>query len=157
MLSVCVECHTALKRAMEANLLRRLLRHNDTPTAGTCSLILLLPLCLLLLLLLLYTKVSPPSWADGIACPSLDGLDPIREAEMLLARAETCMRKGGPISTDVVNEVFALMQLAVNDRYFCSRDSPLTAARASNAPEDRRLLSMLRGCIAPRWQSELEF
>lgn len=65
-----------------------------------------------------YSKVGSPSWADGIACPSLCGLDPIGEAETLLAKAERCMRKGALISTASVNEVFSLIQLAVDDRYF---------------------------------------
>ena len=64
-----------------------------------------------------FVEVGPPCWATGLACPSLDGLDPVREARTLVSEVLESVQRGSPIGVGVVDYVFSLVQLALDDRY----------------------------------------
>lgn len=67
--------------------------------------------------LVTHFKVGPPCWANGLACPALDGLDPAREARVLVSEVSGLVLSGSPITVGVVDDVFSLVQLALDDRY----------------------------------------
>lgn len=58
-----------------------------------------------------------PCWADGLRCPDLDGLDPVEEARKLQVNVSEAVGRGA-ITVGVVDDVFALVQLALDDRYY---------------------------------------
>ncbi|CAM9669000.1 unnamed protein product, partial [Scytosiphon promiscuus] len=95
------------------------------------------------------TKAVPPSWADGLVCPPLAGQDPARHARELVARAASSVAraggkgKGGVVSVGVVDHVFVLVRLALEDR---PPSSAPESQPSSNPPEAERIF---RSSLAP--------
>ncbi|CAB1100640.1 unnamed protein product [Ectocarpus sp. CCAP 1310/34] len=85
---------------------------------------------------------------DGLACPSLRGLDPAKLARDLVSRSAASVAsagvKGGGISVATVDEVFALIQLGLDDR----QPTPATveAGITNNSPEAE---TAFRSALAP--------
>lgn len=71
--------------------------------------------------------MGPPCWADGLAYPSLGGLDAAaaaQQARELVSRSAASLAAhqqaggtGGVLSAELVDQVFALVQLALDDRW----------------------------------------
>ncbi|CAM9884361.1 unnamed protein product [Pylaiella littoralis] len=113
------------------------------------------------------TKVGPPCWADGLACPSLDGLDAaVQQARELVSRSAASVAqaggRGGAVSTELVDQVFALVQLALDDRHppppatdeddLVTNNSPEAdkAFRSALAPGALGLVPKLAAALQPR-------
>lgn len=78
-------------------------------------------------------KIQAPCWADGLACPSLRGLDPAKLARDLVSRSAASVAsaggKGGGVSVATVDEVFALVQLGLDDRCVLERKTDAMCRR----------------------------
>ncbi|CAM9661336.1 unnamed protein product, partial [Laminaria digitata] len=107
--------------------------------------------------------VGPPCWATGLACPAFDGLDPAKEARALLLEASESVLRGSPITVGVVDDVFSLVQLALDDRTptdgRSSADGGAAPAfeaekafRSALAPGALGLVAKLAAALQPRRQ-----
>eukprot|EP00752_Nemacystus_decipiens_P009138 g8162.t1 len=116
-------------------------------------------------------QVGAPIWEDGLACPfiAVDGLAPARQARELVSRfAASLACAGGPrglVSPGLVDQVFALVQLALDDRSpppaagdganHNSRDAE-KAFRSALAPGALGLLPKLTAALQPRQEGGVE-
>ncbi|CAM9644484.1 unnamed protein product, partial [Ectocarpus sp. 12 AP-2014] len=93
-------------------------------------------------------KIQAPCWADGLACPSLQGLDPAKLAGDLVSRSAAFVAsaggKGGGVSVATVDEVFALVQLGLDDRQ--PTPAAVEVGITNNSPEAEKAF---RSALAP--------